>query len=320
MEAMSNEDQGPQSDFVRGKLKELESSIGFLDRADALARELQSQIPVANTYVAVSGVPATVPPFTAASGIFVFRAVTNPPGAVSVAAAAAPMADWMGVARYSHAVVAELAVVDARKDSKPESLLGIAWHFLALLKLRGHDLLYCPAAATCSWDLVCLKRDRSVEFTVLDDTPRQLTLGQTLPVTLADLEWVARYYDAALRMRDFQTSRRFGLAFNLAYSFNHTADARVAIASVWAGLDALFGQRADRPVAAALARRAADWLGDVTPRTIMNLYTLRCDAVHGRWLASDAGVMHALRSSVSLLRRALVKAVETERATLADWL
>lgn len=62
--------------------------------------------------------------------------------------------DYLGVSRYSRSIEAEIIVGynDAQEDES--FLLDMAWHILALIKLRGYSSLFCPVSATESWDII----------------------------------------------------------------------------------------------------------------------------------------------------------------------
>jgi hypothetical protein len=227
----------------------------------------------------------------------------------------------LAIGRYSHSVAAELAVGNRDREGhgEPDFLHNLAWHTAALLRLRGHHLLSCPASSTVSWDTVAAIDNQSVHFRVLDDVPRQVALNvRESTVTAADLTWVRDNWDRALRLRDASSSRRFGLAFNIAYTWNHTQEARIAIGNLWCGLDALFGLQTDRPVTQRLVERIAAWLSDTPEQQIFDLYNHRCDAIHGRWMKDDELGM-VLRGTMSLLFRSLVRCIEEGMKTLPDW-
>ena len=114
------------------------------------------------------------------------------------------------------------------------------------------------------------------------------------------------------------SSRRFGLAFNAAYTWNHTIDSRLAVANIWSALEALFGIQTDRPVTDRLVARIAAWGCGPPKADIRELYDHRCDAVHGRQM-QDAEIIDVIRQSANLLRRSLILCIEREQKTLPDW-
>ena len=196
-------------------------------------------------------------------------------------------------------------------------LLDAGWHTAALIKLRGKSTIMCPCFATSSWDAIASINNNTVTFGMLDDVPRQLRTSSSVTVDLSDLNWANENWERALELRNADHSRRFGLAFNVSYSWNQTADRRVALANLWCGIEALFGDSSDKPVTDKLVARICSWLGIQDHKTVRDLYDRRCDAVHGRWLEDE--LADTLAASERILRDTLVKCIDTNSAPLADW-
>jgi len=306
---------------LRAELERQKALQAHVEEVEATARDLKSSVPPARIFVAICGVRTAFQSETIHELWATIRRVTNPPGLVHVCTAAKqPQQGYLAVSRFASAVRAELAYGSEllEKRSADRSLLGLAWHAAALLKLRGHAGLICPAVASASWDCIAAHAG-DVRFEMLDDVPRRVTPSRApTTITSDDIAWLRNHSDAAMVLRNHEHSRRFGLAFSIAYTWNHTQDLRVALANLWFGLDALFGKSNDRPVTAMLVGRISEWLGDTPEKDVLRLYNLRCDAVHGRWL-EQAELEPAVRDSASLLARSLTKCIETRTATLPDW-
>jgi hypothetical protein len=301
-------------------LNNIEARLEPFILAEARAKELAQQVPPALLFIAICDVRVDFDSFEVLDGFLSVRKVTNPPGIVHIARAAnLKHSDYLSVGRYSSFVQAEIAVGNTEIQKDEQFLVGIAWHTAALLKLRGYATLFCPSLSSVSWDAVSAVSDNTINFHMLDDVPRQIVFAcEETVISVKDVEWVKSHWNTALELRNAESSRRFGLAFNIMYTWNQTSDPRIAIANVWAGLEALFGKRDDRRTTEALARRISEWLPSTTDGEVRNLYTQRCDAVHGRWLNEDE-VWRALRESENLLRQALIKCIETNTKTLPDW-
>lgn len=229
------------------------------------AKQLKAEVPPAWLFVGMCGVAWEDGLFEIKPGFLSLRSVENAPDIMDVCAAADfQKTDSLSVGRYSTAIRAELVVGGPSAEEKYNSarfLHTLAWRVAALLKLRGYSALVCPASATISWDTIAAAPSHSVCFHVLDDIPRSISLSdKKVVVSRDDLEWVSNHLDAALHLGHESVSRRFDLAFNLAYTWNHTSDARVAIANLWCALEALFGCEDDRPVTQKLVQRIVDWL------------------------------------------------------------
>jgi hypothetical protein len=205
-------------------------------------------------------------------------------------------------------------------DQKQEfaSLLDVAWHTAAMMKLRGHTTLCCPSYATRSWDVLCAISDNSVAFGILDDVPRQIRGNRAAKISAGDLEWVRQYWSSALDLRRVDVSRRFGLAFSLAYTWNHTTDFRIGLFNLWGGLEALFADKGDRPVTRKVVDRIRVWLSSLLPADVEQSYNLRCDAVHGRPL-DDSELMEIASWTDEILRQSLIRCIERSEVPLPDW-
>ncbi len=287
--------------------------------AEERAKLLISSVPSAHLFIAIENIELSFASFDIVDDLITIRKVTNPPDLLHVAQAATERTVALPVGRYSSYITAEFAIgnPEIREDERG-LMLELAWHTMALLKLRGYINTFCPAAATCSWDVISGQKD-AIEFQVLDDVPRQIRLPITkTAVDLEDIRWVKDYWDNTLTLRDRNCSRRFELAFDIMFHWNHTSDLRAAIALVWAGIESLFGERTDQRISAALAQRISSWIPKVSQKEAMELYNHRCDAVHGRELSQDL-IIKILDRSYFILKESLIKSIETKSITLPDW-
>ncbi len=255
-------------------LKEQEAAIAPMLARRERAKQLRPEVPSAWLFVGMCGVAWDGKAYEVKPGFLSLRTVTNAPDVTDVCAAADfQKTDYLSVGRYSAGIRAELVVGSPSVEEKynsPHLLHTVAWRVAALLKLRGYSALVCPVSATISWDTIAAAPEHSVCFRVLDDIPRFISLpNQKKVISPDELEWVSQHLDGALMLAN--ESRRFDLAFNLAYTWNHTSDARVAIANLWCALEALFGCADDRPVTQRLIQRIADWLPDGSTEDIRGL-------------------------------------------------
>jgi len=291
--------------------------LEWLHRTEARGRALKQVVPSAKLYVGICGTNVAFSEFKLSNGLGFVRKVANPPGSVHVLRAAnLANTDYLAVSRYSSAISAELAL-GLESDSEIDDLLDVAFHTAALIKLRHHPNLKCPCFATASWDVVSAITDNSVDFGMLDDVPRQLPGVEIEAVTEEEMHWVNDVWIAALALRNFETSRRFGLAFNVSYVWNQTSDTRLALASLWCGIEALFGEKRDKPVTRRVIEKICDWLPILSADEVLESYNCRCDAVHGRWLEND--IKEAVLKADEILRQALLRCIELEKVPLPDW-
>ena len=291
--------------------------LEWLRQTEARGRALKQVIPAAKIYVGVCGTEVAFDEFRFSNGLGFIRKVVNPPGSVHVLRAAnLANADYLAVSRYSSSIRAELAP-GLESDSDIDSLLDVAFHTAALIKLRHHPNLTCPCFATASWDVVSAITDNTVNFGMLDDVPRQVRGAELEAVTEEEMRWVDRIWLIALGLRSVERSRRFGLAFNVSYVWNQTSDMRLALASLWCGIEALFGDKRDRPVTRRVIEKICDWLPVLNADEVEDSYNRRCDAVHGRWVEND--IIEVVLKADEILRQALLRCIELDKTPLPDW-
>lgn len=299
------------------RIQKIHGRLDWLKHAEERGRNLMSFVPRATVYVGMCGAQFSFDEFQLSSGIGSIRKVTNPPGIVSVFRAAdTSKTDYLGVTRYSAAVQGELAFGPGRVG-ETKFFLDVAWHTAALIKLRQHPNIICPCFATESWDIVSAVTENRIEFGLLDDVPRPIRAPESGPITSDDMAWVDRVWDIALDLRSVDKSLRFGLAFNIAYTWNQTNDVRIALAHIWCGIEALFGDKQDRPVTRKIVEKICTWLPSLKNDDVEDCYNLRCDAVHGRRLGKK--INSTLAQSHEVLRAALVRCIDKNSVPLPDW-
>jgi hypothetical protein len=299
-------------------LNKIKERLSWFTKAEAKSTELMASVPNAAVYVGMTGCELDLDTFDVVDGLGIVRQVTNAPGIVHVCRAAdLSKTDYLAVARYSNSISSELAF---GLNGKQEFafLLDVAWHTAAMLKLRGHTTLCCPSYATRSWDILCAISDNTVGFGILDDVPRQIRGNRDAKIGARDLEWVRQHWSDALDLRCTDVSRRFGLAFNLSYTWNHTTDFRIGLFNLWGGLEALFADKTDRPVTRKVVDRICAWLSPLMPDDVERSYNLRCDAVHGRTL-EDADLVEITCWTDEMLRQSLIRCIEQREVPLPDW-
>lgn len=301
------------------KVKILRNILESFEKTEAKAVELSKKVPPASIFVAICGAEIESDLFEIFDEFVTLRRVTNPPGIIHIAGAANHnQSDYLGVGRYSPHIQAEITVGNPDIQCETSFLFGVAWHMAAMLKLKSTPALFCPVAATISWDTISAVSDNSVNFYMLDDFPRQISLGSKTLISLNSIKWTKLYWKTAFELRNSNSSRRFGLAFNNMYTWNQTTDPRIALANIWVGLEALFGKQDDKYTTEALARRISEWLPSRRDIDVVELYGQRCDAVHGRWLDKKE-IWYAIKKSESLLSSALIKCIEKDMKPLPDW-
>ena len=91
------------------RLREIEGRLRPLLAAEERAAQLRPHVPDAEVFVGVSGIQYDEEPFEILPGFLAVRSVKNAPGVVHVCRAADPVhSDYLAVARFSHAIAAEI--------------------------------------------------------------------------------------------------------------------------------------------------------------------------------------------------------------------
>lgn len=304
------------------RLEEIKKRWQFLVDQEQAAQRSKEVVPVASLYLGLCGINFEQDCIHMYDGFFELRHVSNTPGIVHVCKSAnyEISDDYLSVSRYAPSIHAEVAVGCNHQDLEDNVrfLLDMSWHLVALMKLLGCSNLFCPCCASVSWDTIAIAPNNSVRFTLLDDTPRRLLNKGAKQLSKQEINWIDQHFIDALDLRNFSSSRRFGLAFNIAYTWNYTDNYRIALSQLWCGLDALFGCKTDRPVTKVLLGRINDWLPKLDTELIRYLYDIRSDAVHGRYFQNDI-IEDAINKTVDILRTSLIKCIETKSKTLPDW-
>lgn len=164
----------------------------FLD-IEQKSRDLIDTVPRAKLYIGISGIRLGFDSIELNDCVSI-RKVENSPGIVHLCRAANPdMTDHLSVGRYSAGIGAELVL--GKNDTLPDSMLfDIGWHIAGLIKIRGFSSLFCPASATCSWDLVNCITDQSIDFRLLDDVPKRIIVNDENTLRDEDIGWISRYW------------------------------------------------------------------------------------------------------------------------------
>jgi hypothetical protein len=303
------------------EIEKIKSQLSWIEKAESEAKRLSAQIPDGQLYIGIVGIDLKFNSCTFINGLATLRKVTNPPGFVFICSAAnLNFTEYLGVSRYSSNIQAEL-VVDCKnifKTQESEFVLNIAWSILSLLKLRSQSNLLCPIYANKSWDTIASIKDNSVIFGILDDIPKRIAHPSLSKVTKEDIAWVQKNLSDSLALRNREIGKRFSLAYNIFYEWNHTSNPRIALANLWCGLEALYGKQNDRPVTEKLLNRLCEWIGYTDRNYVRLLYKSRCDAVHGRVLSQEE-LLKMIFDSEKLLKDSLIRCVEVVQQPLQDW-
>jgi hypothetical protein len=247
------------------------------------------------------------------------RPVAEPPGEVELAGALKDKAMLSAVGRYSHSIGHELAV-DRSFGSSEQAPFNLAWWFLSALRVRTLADFLVPAVSDQSWSTVAAAQESSCHIQLLEDVPRARRFSTATPIGLSDLDWAA---NSLTRFAVLLEVPRFRLAVDCLTTHQHEASLRMSTASLWVGVEALFGINAE--LRFRLSALVASFLEHRGPgriaryREVKGQYDFRSRAVHGAGLA-DAALEQHVRDVRGMLSRILCKMVDSGRApTEEDW-
>lgn len=237
--------RGPFGEETLRALKALEQ----LENAEDRARDYLASEPNCRAFFGIGGIRAATGTSLDLDELFMahLAPVPHPPGIVHISIAADPkQTDYLAAAHLAEFISCELSLTPHSELSEEQVqeanglVPDIVWTLVALLKIQGHDSLFCPAFANRSWNVIPAAPKESVRFKSVDRVP--FFVSAPREITPTEFQWAI---GSCLRTMELRHSRRFGLALNTAYTWNHVDGLRACMGNLWVGLEALFGTRDD---------------------------------------------------------------------------
>lgn len=295
----------------------------LIDAEENARRHVQSE-PPAKWFLGIAGTQTANIEMTGGFHTLWAKSVPAPPGFVHMFAASHALdGDVAYLAWTANQIRSEVAFETPDEDTA----IGLAYHLACLLKLRGFINLWCPGLASRSWLVIPAAERTSVIFRRLDFFPKFMRQDMQFSLGHDDFAWVQSKANAAWDLRNRNISKRFGIALNSFYQWNHQASMELCLSSLWLGLEALFGDKSymkrvkGSPLTYSdrLAHHISSWIDSaVSADEVRRLYDTRSDVLHGR--AVSVQVLHqATVHTEDLLRRALVFTIERGKPPLPDW-
>ena len=267
-------------------------------------------------YFALLGLDLGVPEYHIGD-VAALRPVAEPPGEVELATALTDKALLSAVGRYAHSVRHELGV-DRSFGSKDQGAFNLAWWFLSALRIRTLADFLVPAVSDHSWATIAAISDGACHVQLLEDVPRARRFSVPVRISESDLDWASQ---SLIALAELLEVPRFRLAVDCLTTHQHEASLRMTTASLWAGVEALFGInselrfRLSALVAAFLEPRGAQRI--TRYRVVKSLYDFRSRAVHGGTL-DDAMLSQHIRDVRVMLSALVCKMVEIKRVPSED--
>jgi hypothetical protein len=239
----------------------------------------------------------------------VLRPVPDPPGEIELARALRDKAGFSAIGRYTPLITCELSC-GLGEPGGENATLTVAWWFLSMVRVRSRVDFLVPAVSNYSWSAIAGIEDDSCRITLLEDIPLARKFDTSSIVTLEHLQWATDNFEAMAKLGNVP---KFRLALDCLTTHHHEASVRMAIASIWSGIEAILGFQSE--LRFRIAATIASFLYPRSPqrleqyKAIKKLYDFRSRVVHGGPV--DAAFLKAhLLSARQLLADMLCKIVE----------
>lgn len=201
-------------------------------------------------------------------------------------------------------------------DGSFEDAKTRAYYACLAIAVQTGQIFSCPIVSDKSFDAVEGASPRSTNFWLTGDTLKLWGHGLSALGSAATAEDVARCMESMLDLHKVDTNRRLHVATQIFWKWAQSADPRIALMSIWGGLDALFGKN-ERQAKKAIVSRITDFCGVIEPNEVMEMYERRCEAVHGRG-RDDSYFIEGVVQSANLLRLSLAQISRIGRQPLPD--
>ncbi len=244
--------------------------------------------------------------------IGVFRRVVEPPGEVELAAALSSPHLFGAIGRYSHQISHELAI-NRNGLVEDNRAFTMAWWVISALRVKTLAEFLVPVVADHSWSVVSAFKGQECRAQLLEDVPRARRVESAVVIKELDLVWVVENLAKFVEMLEVP---RFRLAVDALTTHQHLVAPRMMVASLWSGIEALFGIQTE--LRFRLAITSASLLEPRGPkrieqyRRIKRLYDGRSQAVHGGEI-DEATLLNHVIEARSLLSRLICGMVDVGR-------
>ncbi len=292
-----------------------------------------------NFYVLVAGLQVEGDSFQLADGV-ALRRLQDPFTVFDLAATGvAGFKEWAALTAFVPRCTCEIESAADSSLTPGYDTLNRAWLVAALISLRGFGGHLCVAHASYSWRLIAGHQERTrdifeaqlreegpeaavrrsrrelppLEAGLLDHSIRTLVERDRRTGTFSaeDAAWVRGHFGAFNSLAAGSNAFRFAL--EAAVDWRIQRDQRAAIARLWAGIEAIFGIKAE--LVFRLSLLAASLLEDRGAerekryRAVKRLYDQRSKAVHGSELLPEA-LSDTMNESYALLRSLLLMIID----------
>ncbi len=262
---------------------------------------------------AIQGLKLSSPEETLEYSDAKIRRIEEPADFTELAVVLSNYCDYSRIGHYLYHCDYELFFPLKKEDYENENLiLLLAKHLFSLMRIRcGIDFIV-PMVANRSWSVISACPPKSVNVIMLEDYPDAIRFSDNNIVELSDFKWVIDYLDKYLRL---VRNKRMGVAVDALSSLYRQKNDRMAIACMWAGIEAILDIQSElrfrisSEIAAFLEQRGNERLR--VYKDIKKQYDFRSKAVHGA--AIDESIIRENVAKVrDILRTVLTKCIELD--------
>lgn len=289
-------------------LAEIKDRVGHFEARRARAAERLATVDGKHWYFAVLGLNCDTEELALAP-LAKLQRVSEPPGEVELAAALENKAIFSAIGRYAYQIQHELTVSREHVENDQQAF-NVAWWIVSALRIRALSEILIPAVADHSWSTIAAVTDGTCHAQLVEDVPQARRFGAPVQVQQVDLDWVS---SNLTRFADLLEQPNFRLAVESLSTHHFSTSERMMVASLWAGIEALFGIQSElrfrlAVVVASVLEPRGEARRDLY-RMVKQLYDTRSKAIHGSPLTKVKIEEHILEVR-KLLSRLLCSFVE----------
>ncbi len=291
------------------RLKEIKERVAFFEQRKKAAEMIMDESSNNGWFFAICGLPEGLENIN--DDLVKFRVVKSPPLLTELASALENKNVLERVAFYSNSANYELQIIT--EEEKPQLATSIAYNIIAMIRIKSGVEFLVPIASNYSWSIIPGVPDSSVKIIMLEDYPKAKIFSKDKTISQDDMKWVIdHYYDLIMFSSD---NPQLSIAIDSLSTFNQQESPRMCIATLWSGIEAIFGIQSElrfrlaAEIAAYLEPRGVERVS--LHKRVKQLYDFRSKAVHGSKIV-DSSIADHIAEVQTLLRRILVKCIDEQ--------
>lgn len=305
--------------MMEGDLSRVRGLLDSFAAAEARARQRLEAVDAPCWYYGIVGVRLEENPMRVGS-LFTIREVEESAGEISLARALRNQAEFGTVGRYTRIIRHQMVLPNPFEPSDPRHAVppnDLAYALLAALRVRAGADFIVPAVSDTPWDAIAALSDNSCSVHMVEDIPLARRYSHQETIAVGAGEWVGAHFDGFLSL--LGDVHGFRTAVSACMTHNYTTEQRLAIATLWAGIEAMFNVsseltfRLSLTIASLLAERGEPRYA--LYKKLLGMYGVRSKAVHGGDL-SKAKLDDHIRDTREIL--AGLVCLATERGAVFD--